>query len=43
MVEWDDKYSVNISIIDEEHKKLIGIMNDAIVAKQHSNNLKEIT
>ena len=43
MIEWDDKYSLNISIIDEEHKKLIGIMNDAIVAKQHSNNLKEIS
>ena len=42
MIEWDDKYSVGISIIDEEHKELIRIMNVAIVAKQHSNNIDEI-
>lgn len=43
MIEWKDKYSVGISIIDEEHKKLIGIMNAAIMANQHSNNIDEIT
>ena len=43
MIEWDDKYSVGISIIDEEHKELIRIMNAAIVAKQHSNNIDEIS
>ena len=42
MIEWDDKYSVGISIIDEEHKQLIGIINKAIAAKQHSDNSKEI-
>ena len=42
MIEWDDKYSVGISIIDNEHKKLIGIMNKAIAARQHSNNSEEI-
>ena len=42
MIEWDNKYSVGISIIDEEHKQLIGIINKAIAAKQHSNNSKEI-
>jgi len=42
MIEWDDKYSVGISIIDNEHKKLIGIMNKAIAAKQNSNNSEEI-
>jgi hemerythrin len=43
MIEWDDKYSVGISIIDNEHKKLIGIINKAIVLEQNSCNLKEIT
>ncbi len=40
MFEWDDKYSVNISMIDEEHKELIRIMNEAIVARQHRNDLE---
>ncbi len=43
MVEWDNGYSVNISMIDEEHKKLIHIINEAIVAKQHHNDLEEIS
>ncbi len=43
MFEWNDKYSVNISMIDEEHKELIRIMNEAIVAKQHRSNLEEIS
>ncbi len=42
MIEWDDKYSVGISIIDNEHKKLISIMNKAVVLEQNSNNPKEI-
>lgn len=42
MIEWDDKYSVGVSTIDEEHKEFIGILNKAIVAKQHNNNLEEI-
>jgi hemerythrin len=37
MIEWEDKYSVNVSIIDKEHKKLIDIINNAIVAKQYNN------
>ena len=43
MIEWDDKYSVGISIIDNEHKKLICIMNKAIVLEQNGSNPKEIT
>ncbi len=43
MIKWDDKFSVGISIIDDEHKKLIGIMNKAIVLEQNSSNPKEIT
>lgn len=42
MIEWDDKYSVNISIIDEDHKKFISIINKAIVAKQHNNNAEKV-
>ena len=38
MIEWDDKYSVGMSIIDEEHKKLIDITNMAIVAKKQNYN-----
>ncbi len=42
MIEWEDKYSVGISMIDEEHKKLIGILNKAIFAKKHNDNPEEI-
>ncbi len=42
MIEWDDKYSVNLPLIDEEHKKFIDIINKVIVAKEHRNNRKEI-
>jgi hemerythrin-like metal-binding protein len=37
MIEWEGKYSTGISIIDEEHKKLIDIINNAIVVKQYNN------
>ena len=43
MIEWDDKYSVCVSIIDEEHKKFIEIINKAIMLEQYSGNPKEIT
>jgi hemerythrin len=42
MIEWDEEYSVGISIIDEDHKKFINIINSTIVAKQHDNNPKRI-
>ena len=42
MIKWNNKYSVGISRIDEEHKKLIGILNKAIFAKEHGNNPEEI-
>ena len=38
MIQWNDKYSVGISIIDEEHKKLIDIINLAIVSKEQNYN-----
>ncbi len=42
MIEWEDKFSVGISMIDEEHKKLIGILNKVIFAKGHNNNPEEL-
>jgi hemerythrin len=42
MIKWDDKYSVGISMIDEEHKKLISIFNKAVSAKEHNDNPEEI-
>jgi hemerythrin len=42
MIEWEDKYSVGISIIDEEHKEFIDIINKAIVAKAHDGNPEEV-
>ena len=41
MIEWADKFSVDVSIIDEEHKKLIDILNRAIIANEHNNNIEE--
>ncbi len=34
MIKWDNKYSVGISMIDEEHKKIIDIINNLPI---HSN------
>ena len=42
MIEWNDKYSVNISLIDEQHKNFIGIINKAIIAKKHSKVAKDV-
>ncbi len=42
MFKWDAKYSVGISIIDEEHRKFIEIINKAIVAREQSDNPEEI-
>ena len=41
MIEWEDKFSVGISIIDDEHKKLIGILNKAVLANEHNDNSVE--
>ena len=41
MVEWEDKFSAGISEIDEEHKKLIGILNKAVSANEHNDNTVE--
>jgi hemerythrin-like metal-binding protein len=42
MIEWNDKYSVGISIIDEEHKEFIDIINKVIATKEHNDNPEEV-
>ena len=42
MIAWKEKYSMGISMIDEEHKKLVDIINKAISAKEHNDNPEEI-
>lgn len=42
MIEWDGKYSLGISIIDNEHKKFIDIINKVIVLEQNSSDPEEI-
>lgn len=43
MLEWDDKYSVGISVINEEHKKFIDIINKAARVQKYDNNSRGIT
>jgi len=42
MIEWDDKYSVGISKIDDEHRQFIDIINMAIATKEHKDNPEEL-
>ena len=42
MIKGDNIYSVGISIIDEEHKELIDIINKAVAIKEHNDNPEEI-
>ncbi len=42
MIEWSDKYSVNVSIIDKEHKDFIDIVNKVTIAKQRNYSQKEV-
>ncbi len=39
MIKWDDHYSVNISLIDEQHKKLFELINKVRMVENFSNNL----
>ena len=41
-IKWNNKYCMGISVIDEEHKKLIGILNKAIDAKELNDNKEEL-
>jgi len=42
MIEWNEKYSLSIPRIDEDHKNLLGIINKAILSKEHNDNLEEL-
>jgi hemerythrin-like metal-binding protein len=42
MIEWDDRYSVNIANIDENHKRFFDIINKAILVGQHRNRQEEL-
>ncbi len=42
MIEWNDKYSVGISRIDDEHKQFIDIINKAIVTKEYNGDPEEL-
>ncbi len=42
MIEWSDKYSVNVAIIDEEHKNFIDIFNRVTVIKQSNYSQEEV-
>ncbi len=42
MIEWSDKYSVGVSVMDEEHKGFIDIVNKVIAAKQRNYNQEEV-
>lgn len=42
-IEWNDAYSLNVPIIDEEHKKFIKIVNKVIrISNQQVNNNEEL-
>ena len=41
-IKWNNRYCTGIPIIDEEQKKLIGILNKVIHAKEHSDNKEGI-
>lgn len=42
MIEWSNKYSVGVSVMDEEHKGFIGIINKVITAKQRNYSQEEV-
>ena len=43
MIKWDNKYSVGISMIDEEHKKFIDIINKATYVMHHDDRPRAIS
>jgi hemerythrin len=42
MIEWNEKYCLGIPKIDEDHKNLIGIINKAVLSKEHNDNPEEL-
>ncbi len=43
MIKWENRFSVNVSKIDEQHKFFILIVNKIIVAKQEENKHEQIS
>ena len=41
MTKWDELYNLCLSMIDEEHKTFIDIINKAFVASEHKDNIEE--
>ena len=42
MIAWNDKYSVDISFIDEQHKKIFELINSESMVEIFSNNSKNV-
>jgi hemerythrin len=42
MIEWSNKYSVGVSVMDEEHKGLIDTINKVIAARQRNYSQEEV-
>ncbi len=42
MITWKEKDGMGISIIDNEHKQLIDIINKAIATMEHNDNPEEV-
>ncbi len=42
MIEWNNKYSFGISIIDEEHKEFIDIINKVVAVKENNDDPEEV-
>jgi hemerythrin-like metal-binding protein len=42
MIEWSNKYSVGVSVMDEEHKGFIGTINKVIAARQRNYSQEEV-
>jgi len=42
-IEWENDYSINVAVIDEEHKQFISIINKAIAAIHNNNDGEKIS
>ena len=42
MIEWSNKYSVGVSVMDEEHKGFIGTINKVIAVRQRNYSQEEV-
>ena len=43
MIKWDNKYSVNVSMIDDGHKKLIDVVNEATFLQKYDDSPRAIS